>query len=206
MPLTFRLYLITDRARMKPDPARALAAALEGIPEGSAAVQLRERDLNPRELFDLGEKLLPICRARRAPLLVNDRLDVALALGADGVHLRQSSFEPAEVRKLLGPDRLIGASCHSREQVERARGADFITLGPLFETPSKRPFGRPLGLEGFAAARSAEGPPAFALGGINLLTGKLALGAGAHGLAAIRAIWDGAPASQTGRLWAILSG
>jgi len=205
MALPFRLYLVTDRARMKPDPAQALAAALSGLPEGAAAVQLRERDLNPRELLALGRALLPVCRAHRAPLLINDRLDVALALGADGLHLRGKSFAADDARALLGPDKLIGISCHSREQVQAARGADFVTLGPLFDTPSKRKFGAPLGLEGFSAALVPEGPPAFALGGVNVVVGKLALGAGAFGLAAIRAAWDGDPASQTARLWAILS-
>jgi len=189
---------------MKPNPARALELALGSIPEGAAAVQLRERDLNPRELLAFGRELLPVCRARRAPLVVNDRLDVALALGAEGVHLREASFAPADLRA-LAPKLVLGVSCHSRESVERARGADFVTLGPLFDTPSKRKFGQPLGLDGFAKALGPGGPPAFALGGINLLTGKLALQSGAHGLAAIRAIWDGDPASQAARLWAILS-
>lgn len=200
----FRLYLITDRARMKPTPERALEAALSAVPPGAAGVQLRERDLNPRELLALGERLLPICRGHQAPLLINDRLDVALALGADGVHLRASSFDVSDARRALGPDRLIGVSCHGRAQVERATGADFVTLGPLFDTPSKRKFGQPLGLEGFAAALVPGGPPAIALGGINLLTGKLALQAGARGLSAIRALWDGDPASQAARLWSIL--
>lgn len=202
----FRLYLITDRVRMKPTPEAALASALGALPPGAAGVQLRERDLNPREFLLLGERLLPICRAHKAPLLINDRLDVALALGADGVHLREASFDAADARRALGSERLIGVSCHGREQVARASGADFVTLGPLFDTPSKRKFGQPIGLEGFAAALVPGGPRAFALGGINLLTGKLALQSGAFGLAAIRAIWDGEPASQAGRLWSILSG
>ena len=202
---TFRLYLITDLTRMKPDPARALQAALSAVPPGAAAVQLRERGLDPRALLELGRTLLPICRARGAPLLVNDRLDVALALGADGVHLRESSFDAASVRALR-PELRIGVSCHARADVERAREADFVTLGPLFETPSKKRFGAPIGLDGFAAALVPGGPPAFALGGINVVVGKLALQAGAHGLSAIRAVWDGEPASQVARLWAILSG
>ncbi|MBS2032780.1 MAG: thiamine phosphate synthase [Deltaproteobacteria bacterium] len=189
---------------MKPTPARALELALSSVPEGAAAVQLRERDLNPRELLALGKELRPVCRARKTPLLINDRLDVALALGAEGVHLREASFSAADVRA-FSPKLLLGVSCHSRESVERARGADFVTLGPLFDTPSKRKFGQPLGLDGFAKALVPGGPAAFALGGINLLTGKLALQSGAHGLAAVRAIWDGEPASQAARLWAILS-
>lgn len=201
----FRLYLITDRPRMKPDPVSALREALSAIPPGGAAVQLRERDLNPRELLELGKQLLPICRERSAPLLINDRLDVALALGADGVHLRRASFAVEDARKLLGPAAQIAISCHSRDEVERARGASFVTLGPVFETPSKRGMGEPLGLEGFSAALVADGPAAFALGGISIVTGKLALQAGAHGLAAIRAFWERAPASQAARMWSILS-
>jgi len=204
MPVEFKLYLITDRARMKPTPAEALGAALAAVPPGAAAVQLRERDLHPRQLLALGETLLPICRAHGAPMLVNDRLDVALALGADGVHLRGASVEVADARSLLGPEAIIGASCHDRAQVERAHAASFITLGPLFDTPSKRRFGAPLGLHGFSSALRPGDPPAFALGGINLVTGKLALRAGAAGIGVIRAVWDGDPASQAARLWSIL--
>jgi thiamine-phosphate pyrophosphorylase len=204
-PLPFRLYLITDRRLMKPTPADAVEQALSRIPAGVAAVQLREPDLSARELLELGRALLPVCRARGAPLLVNDRLDVARALGAEGVHLRRSSVPAAEARAFLGEDALIGASCHSREELQAAAaGATFATLGPVFDTPSKRGLGTPLGLAGFAAALFPGAPPAFALGGITLATGRHALGAGASGLAAIRAVWERDPASQVARLWSIL--
>ena len=191
---------------MKPSPVDALTAALGAIPPGAAAVQLRERDLNPRELLALGRALLPVCRARQAPLLINDRIDVALALDADGVHLRTSSFDVADARHLLGSGKRVAVSCHGPQELARAQGADFVTLGPLFQTPSKKQLGQPLGLEGFAACLAPGGPPAFALGGINLLTGRLAMQHGAAGLAAIRACWDGDPAAQVARLFSAAGG
>jgi thiamine-phosphate pyrophosphorylase len=201
---TFRLYLITERARMRPDPASALASALSSLPEGAAAVQLREPDLLPRDLLELGRTLLPVCRKAGAPLLINERLDVARALDADGVHLRARSVSVADARSWLGPNKWIGASCHSRSEVESRREADFVTIGPVFETPSKLSFGAPLGLDGVRASLFEGAPPAFGLGGVNLATARPVLSAGAFGLAAIRAIWERDPASQTARLWAIL--
>jgi thiamine-phosphate pyrophosphorylase len=108
MAVSFRLYLITDRT-LVPDLPAAVDRALAAIPPGAAAVQLREKELSARALFELAVALRPICRARNAPLLVNDRLDVALAADLDGVHLGGGSVDVADARTLLG-DRLIGAS------------------------------------------------------------------------------------------------
>jgi thiamine-phosphate pyrophosphorylase len=200
----FRLYLITDRRRMKPDPAQALESALSGLPPGAAAVQLRERDLDARQLFELGRSLSAVCDRHQARLTINDRADVGLALGV-GVHLRANSIDGGDARRLLGPKALIGCSAHGPEEVLAATGADFATIGPVFDTPSKRELGTPIGLEGITRAAAASPLPLFALGGIDLHTGRLALAAGAQGLAAIRAIWDGKPASQTARFWSILN-
>jgi thiamine-phosphate pyrophosphorylase len=205
-PIAFRLYLISEVTRMKPSPVDAVARALSGVPVGGAAVQLREPNLTARQLLELGRALLPVCAARQAPLLINDRLDVARTLGCQGVHLGQRSVTVADARAFLGDEALLGVSCHSRAEVEQAQGADFVTIGPVFDTPSKRDLGSPLGLEGVRAALAMGTPPALALGGINLASARLALGAGVQGVAAIRAIWDGDPASQTARLWSILAG
>jgi thiamine-phosphate pyrophosphorylase len=186
------VHMITDR-RLAPDlPARA-EAALAGLPPGTAAIHLREKDLGGRELLALACALRAVCRARGQLLLVNDRLDVALAAGADGVHLPAAGVPAADARRLLGPAALVGVSCHSAAEVARARdgGASFATFSPIYDTPSKRAYGPPLGI---AALREAArlGLPLVALGGVD--AGRVAevRAAGASGVAAIRAWLAGA--------------
>ncbi len=155
-------------------------------------VQLREKDLGGRALGELARELLPLCRARGAPLLINDRVEVALALGLEGVHLPAASFPVGAARALLGPDRLLGVSCHYRADVAAARagGADYATFGPLFDTPSKRTFGAPLGLAALSDA-ALEGLPLFGLGGVEVERAAGVARAGARGVAVIGA-WLGA--------------
>lgn len=203
MAVDFRLYLVTDRT-LVPDLPAAVARALAGVPPGAAAVQLREKDLSARALYELALALRPLCRARNAPLLVNDRLDVALAADLDGVHLGGGSIDVADARTLLG-SRLIGASCHSEAELAARAGADFATFGPVHPTPSKARYGAPVGLEALAAA-AARGVPLFALGGVGIAEAPEALRAGARGVAAIRA-WLAAPdpAEATAALYAAAS-
>jgi thiamine-phosphate pyrophosphorylase len=133
------VHLITDR-RLAPDLAVRVAAALMGIQPGSVAIHLREKDLGGAALLVLARALAAVCRARGQLLLVNDRLDVALAAGAHGVHLPAAGVPVADARRLLCPAALVGVSCHSVADVRRARdaGASFATFGPVFDTPSKR--------------------------------------------------------------------
>ena len=186
MPLPL-VHLITDR-RLAPDLAARAEEALAGLPPGVAAVHLREKDLGGRDLLVLARALVAVCRSRGQALLVNDRLDVALAAGADGVHLPAAGVPPAEARRLLGPAALVGVSCHSAAEVARARagGASFATFSPIYVTPSKRAYGPPLGV---AALRDAArlGLPRVALGGIDPPRAAEARAAGAAGVAAIRA-------------------
>ncbi|AKU89917.1 thiamine phosphate synthase [Vulgatibacter incomptus] len=199
MPLGFRLYLITDR-RMVPDLPAAVDRALSGIPPGAAAVQLREKDLSASALLELARSVGAICRRRGAPFLVNDRLDVALAAGADGVHLTGSSVVPKDARALLG-SRLVGASCHSLEELEASAGADFATYSPIFASPGKGPA---IGLE--ALRDAAVRMPIVALGGIDSANARDAIHAGASAVAAIRSwLADGDPAEATARLYASLA-
>jgi thiamine-phosphate pyrophosphorylase len=186
------VHLITDR-RLAPDLAAAARRALAGLPPGSAAIHLREKDLGGRDLLRLARELLAVCRGAGQLLLVNDRADVALAAGADGVHLPSAGLPPAEARRLLGPRLLVGVSCHSAGEVRRARegGADFATFGPVFDTPSKRAFGPPTGLPALAAA-AAIGLPLVGLGGVDPGNAAAVRAAGAGGVAAIRA-WLQAP-------------
>jgi len=169
MPVDFNLYLITDRKQ--PLQGRSLietvAAALEG---GVRAVQLREKDLSAAELYPLARELRELTARHDARLLINDRLDVALAVKADGVHLGGHSLPVVAARKILGPDKLIGVSTHRFEEVTGAQrdGADFVTFGPVYFTPSKAVYGEPVGLGPLREVCSAAPLPVFALGGVTL--------------------------------------
>ncbi len=170
----FRLYLITDRRLAEANGGllsvieRALHGAVAAAPPGAVAIQLREKDLEARALVELGAALRRVCASCRAPLIVNDRIDVAIALGADGVHLPAQSFSPADARALLGPSRLIGVSAHRPEEVAAASaaGADFAVFGPVFDPLSKAVDTTPTGAAGLAAACAAAPLPVYALGGI----------------------------------------
>lgn len=184
----FSLYLITDRHQTA---GRDLPAVLEeALAGGVRAVQLREKDLSPRELLELARTLRELTWRYGAKLIINDRVDIALAAGADGVHLGEASIPADAARKLLGSDRLIGVSCHSREGALTAEksGADFITFGPVFPTPSKAAYGPPAGLERLAETVGLLGIPVFALGGIKRENTPEALATGAAGVALISAV------------------
>ena len=132
----FRLMLVTDRATCVVPITEAVQCAVEG---GADAVQLRERDLEGGQLFDLATELRRITRDADAALIISHRVDVALAVDADGVHLGWRSLPVREVRKLAGGRLRIGVSCHNASQLRSARdaGADYASLGPVFLTPSK---------------------------------------------------------------------
>ena len=181
------LHLITDR-QLAPDLPGRVAAALRGLPPRTAAVHLREKDLGGRELLALALAVGKACAEARQLFLVNDRLDVAVLVGADGVHLPSAGVPVADARGMLGPAKLIGRSCHSRAEVEAARaaGADFATYSPIYDTPSKRQYGAPVGIESLRDA-AAVGLPLVALGGIGPENAPAVRAAGAEAVAAIRA-------------------
>jgi thiamine-phosphate pyrophosphorylase len=186
----FRLYLVTDRAAIPGgDLVRAVERALAGAPRDAVAVQLREKDLEGRELLRLAAALRAVTRAAGAPLLVNDRVDVALAAEADGVHLPGGGLPVAEARRLLGAARLIGTSAHSAAAARAAAeaGADFVVFGPVFATPSKARYGPPQGLAALGdACRAAGRVPVLAIGGIEPDRVRPCISAGAAGVAVIR--------------------
>jgi thiamine-phosphate pyrophosphorylase len=196
-----RLYLITDR-NLAPDgdlPA-ALAAPLAA---GVRLVQLREKDLSARDLLALARAVKARTDAAGASLLINDRADVARAVGAAGVHLTSADPPIAEVRAWLGPTALIGASTHSPEEAAAAgtQGASFVTFGPVYDTPSKRGMGAPVGTKALAGAVRVAGVPVFALGGVDAARLPEVRDAGAHGIAVIRAVLgEPDPGAAAGRL------
>jgi thiamine-phosphate pyrophosphorylase len=165
----FRLYLITDRHVLESgDLVAVCEAALSAAPAGSVALQLREKDLPARELYELALRLREVCARVGAPLFVNERVDVAIAAKADGVHLPFNSIGVSMARKLVGPEKLIGVSSHSPPDVSGAarEGADFAVFGPIFDPISKPSAGPAWGASGLEAACRAGAIPVFALGGI----------------------------------------
>ncbi len=163
-----------------------MRAALAG---GSRLGQLRENDLDGGHLLALAEPLVADCHEAGAELLVSDRIDVALAAGADGVVLPADSLPTEVARRLLGAGARIGRSTPSRGEVERAArdGCDFVLFGPLHATPAKAAFGPPQGIERLREA-SARGIAAFAVGGLTAQNAAAALAAGAYGVAVIREV------------------
>jgi thiamine-phosphate pyrophosphorylase len=195
--LGFRLYLITDRATSPRPPVEVVEECLGA---GLRAVQLREKDLEVRELLALATPLRAATRHHAARLLVNDRADVALAVGADGVQRTHTSLPVAALREITPPGFLIGASAHSTAEAREAaaQGADFVVFGPVYDTPSKRGYGPPQGLAALEAAAAASTRPVLAVGGITPERVGEVRAAGAAGVAVISAIYGAArPADAT---------
>lgn len=189
MAIDFSLYLITDRRQVHPEHTllSAVAAALEG---GVTAVQLREKDLPAAQLYELGLQLRRLTRHHHARLFINDRIDIALAVDADGVHLTEQSLSVSTARRLLGRGKWLAASTHSLDGARRAeqQGADLITFSPIYATASKLGYGPPQGLEKLHTVCQSVGLPVFALGGITAEHGAALREAGATGVAVISAI------------------
>jgi len=193
------LYLITDRMAFLRSseityddlPRLQLDAIAEAARAGCQIIQIREKDMSAKALGAFTRAAIERARPHGARVLLNDRFDVAMAAGADGVHLRASSIPAREVRAAAAQrsldDFLIGVSTHSIAEARMAEdgGADFIVCGPVYDTPSKRSFGPPLGLERFAEICGAVKIPTLALGGINLSNYREPLRRGAAGVAAI---------------------
>jgi thiamine-phosphate pyrophosphorylase len=190
------LYIISDRLSYPGDNWVADLAAIAGaLPSGSAMVQLREKDLGTRSLLDLAAKVQAILSPLDIPLLINDRMDVALAVGAAGVHLRTTSFSVAQARSLGGDDFIIGASTHSFEEAKGKadEGADFVVLGPIWDTPSKAGYGQPLGMNVLQQSKDAllnSSTAVFALGGVTSEARIKEALAAADGVAGIRLFQD----------------
>lgn len=196
-----QLCYVTDRRSLPGvTPEKSVAALLKKIGQVANAgvdwVQIREKDLCGKELARLVREAIRITReaspqaSRRTRILVNDRIDVAIAEGAGGAHLGEKSLPVAEAKRLsaVAEDFLFGVSCHSVEaaQAAAAAGADYIFFGPVFPTPSKAAYGEPQGLERLAQVCQAAAVPVLAIGGITPENAESCLEAGAAGIAGIR--------------------
>lgn len=175
--IRFRLLLITDG--FGPATAARVAAALEAVPRGSAAVMLRAKALAGRALYDAAAALVDVVHARGGQLVVNDRADVALAVGADGVHLPVRGLPVKAARRWLGERLVVGASTHSAAEAAMAfgGGADYVTFGPVFPTAGKGP---PVGVAALAEVTRAAPVPVFALGGVDAERARPCVAAGAR--------------------------
>ncbi len=183
-----RLYAITDRRKFR----AGFTTALEGILRRNVKmIQLREKDLGGRELYSLARQARELTERYGALLLINERLDIAVAVGADGVHLPEKGLPPGVVKDLF-PHLLVGYSAHSLEGVLYAQkeGADFVTLSPIFRTES-HPEAEPLGLEELKRVSAKVNVPIYALGGVTQERIELCLKNGAYGVAGITMFLDG---------------
>jgi thiamine-phosphate pyrophosphorylase len=201
-----RLCLVTDRRTIVEEarPEHALVDIVRDcVAAGLRMVQLREKDLGAFRLASLARQLLEVTRPAAARLIVNDRVDVALAAGADGVQRTGTSLGVRDIRTIAGSRLAIGASVHSVTEAVTAEhdGADWIVFGPVFDTPSKRRYGPPQGLGALRNVAGAVRIPVIAIGGITPGTVGDVLAAGAHGIAVISAILSApSPASATAAL------
>jgi thiamine-phosphate pyrophosphorylase len=184
----FNLYLITDRNQT--GDQRLLDVVEGALKGGVKGVQLREKDLSSRELYELAYDMRKLTASYGAKLIINDRVDIALAVEADGVHLGLNSMPVHRVRRLFGSKMLIGLSCHNQISAIMAQenGADFITFGPVYHTPSKAGYGKPVGVELLNTVTQLLSIPVFALGGIKNENIGEVTAAGAAGIALVSAI------------------
>jgi thiamine-phosphate pyrophosphorylase len=182
------LYLVTDRAlSMGKSTEQIVEDAVKG---GVSMVQLREKDTPTKEFYHLACSLMKLLKPYNIPLIINDRLDIAIASNADGLHIGQSDMPYSIVRKILGKDKIIGLSVETIEQAREANNldVDYIGLSPVFSTDSKKDINTPLELEGIKEIASFTKHPTVAIGGINKANTADIIKNGANGIAVISAI------------------
>src|SRR5581483_4191585 len=184
------LYLVTDRHSL--GGSDRIQSLVDFVAEAASAgidlIQIREKDLTGRKLFELTDAIVKKVRPLGARVLVNDRIDIAIACDADGVHLASNSIPVEVAMSLLGKNKLLGISTHSLSDVKEAErgGADFVVFGPIFETPSKMKYGPPVGLDSLSEVAANTKLPLIAIGGITEENYHNVLTRGANGIAAIK--------------------
>ncbi|MCQ2182403.1 MAG: thiamine phosphate synthase [Bacteroidales bacterium] len=183
-----KLYLVTDRGLCGGRDLETIV--LQAVEGGVTMVQLREKNIGTREFVRLAMRLKKALDGTRVPLIINDRVDVALAADADGVHIGQSDMPYDIARRLLGPDRIIGLSIETLEQLEEANrlDLDYVAASPVFATPTKTDTHAPWGLDGLRRFKSFSRHPVVGIGGMNALTARSVFDAGADGIAVVSAI------------------
>ena len=183
------MYVVTDRHQTGEDRFQQILRDITSEP--GLMLQIREKDLGTRELLSLVREIQRVARPFQVPCFINDRVDLVLATQTAGVHLRSDSMPVKEARKCLGSDFFIGQSVHSQEEAIQSEtdGADFVVLGPIYETPSKRKYGPPLGVGALRDACRRCHVPVYAIGGVTLARVDEVMEAGAYGVAVISSIF-----------------
>lgn len=206
-PADYSLYLVTDRSLSRGRPtAEIVRQAVQG---GVTCVQLREKSCGTREFLEEARAVKAVLAGTGVPLIINDRLDVALAAGADGVHLGQRDMPLAEARRLAPSGWIIGVSAESVADAVQAEreGADYVGASPVFATPTKTDTAPPLGLDGLRAVCAAVKIPVVAIGGIHAGNAHAVRAAGAAGLAVVSAIVAAeSPRAAAAELWRCIQG
>jgi thiamine-phosphate pyrophosphorylase len=182
------LYFVTDRSLCG---GKELAAVvLQAVQGGASCVQLREKDVSTRLFVEEAHRIKTLMAPFRVPLIINDRLDVALAVGAEGIHVGQEDMPYAIARKLMGPRAIVGLSVETWEDVEKAEGldVDYLGVSPIFATPTKTDTKEPWGLEGLARIRAFSRHPLVGIGGLSAANAEAAVMAGADGVAVVSAV------------------
>jgi thiamine-phosphate pyrophosphorylase len=200
-PARLGLYLVTDEHLYA---GRALldvvGAAVQGGTSGVSCVQLREKSLATRPFLERARALKSLLQPLGVPLIINDRLDIALACGADGVHVGQSDMPVAELRRLLPADAIVGLSIESLAQLDTVPdGVDYLGVSPVFATPTKTDTAPAFGLDGLRAVRQRSRWPLVAIGGVHAGNAADVLAAGADGLAVVSAICAAADPAAAAR-------
>jgi thiamine-phosphate pyrophosphorylase len=182
------LYLVTDRSLCGGRPLEEVV--LQAVRGGAACVQLREKDITTRSFIEEAVRIKALLAPFRVPLIINDRVDVALAGGADGVHVGQDDMPYAMARRLMGPGAIIGLSVETWDDVEKARNldVDYLGVSPVFETPTKTDTKGSWGLNGLTKIRARLRHPLVGIGGLNRDNAADAVLAGADGVAVVSAI------------------
>ncbi len=199
--IDYSLYLVTDRPLSRWRSTREIVEA--AVAGGVSCVQLREKQCGTREFIEQARSIRSLLREKNIPLIINDRVDVALAAGADGVHLGQQDMPIDLARKISSGSLLIGISAESIDDAVRAEqeGADYIGISPVFSTPTKTDTGPALGLTGVRAIRELVKIPLVGIGGINYHNAISVIAAGADGIAVVSAIVSAAdPAAAAQQL------
>ncbi len=187
-PHIWRLCLVTDRSLAR---GRALQEIVsKAVRGGVSMVQLREKEAGTRAFLDEALALKAVLAPHRIPLIINDRVDIALAVDADGVHVGQTDMPVDQVRSLIGPKKMIGLSITNEQQIKRADAslADYLGLGPLYDQTTKPDASTTLGVEGFRRLRQQTSKPVLAIGGLKADNSAPVIAAGANGLAVVSAI------------------
>lgn len=185
---SWKLCLVADAGVIE---ERDICSAIsESVEEGVTLIQLRAKTLKTREFLDMSLKVTEILKTINIPLIINDRVDIALACEADGVHLGQHDLPISIARKILGRNKLIGISVNTAKEADEAQkqGADYLGVGPIFFTHTKKDLSPLLGLKGFQDIRKRVNIPILAIGGINAKNARQLFEAGADGIAVVTAI------------------